>query len=228
MSSLTKDKFFKDVASHELVILRDDGVYRHLRFTRHNTRCMQFDFITWPGYLCYTGDMGTFVFERSKDMLAFFRPSEQNKEDPFKWIDFRYWHEKIESLDKGGAKEFDPDDFRREITKQRRRILVEHGRDIDHNQRLELWDELGDLKDKAEDGEERAMAAAYEWSFDLNRSTSQKRRLSIGLDVDDFPDCKCWTHRFMWCCFALRWGVMAYDKAKQAQAGAVAAEGGAA
>ena len=227
--SLTKEKFLEDVANHKLLILREDGVYRHLRFQKPGTSCMHFDLITWPGYLCYTGDMGTFVFQRLHDMLAFFRPSECDAEDPFKWIDRRYWHEKLEGADRGeGAKEFDPDAFRREITSQRRRLLVRHGRDMTQEQREELWEELGQLKDKAEDGEECAMFAAYDWSHRVWERGEVKQR--IWMDTDDFPDCKTWTHRFEWCCFALRWGVMMYDQTKaasQEQAPAPSQEGAA-
>ena len=28
-----------------------------------------FDIVTWPGYLCYSGDMGCFVFTRLPDMF---------------------------------------------------------------------------------------------------------------------------------------------------------------
>lgn len=54
-------------------MLHEDGIYRHIRFRQPGTMCMHFDLITWPGYLCYTGDMGTYVFTRLADMFEFFR-----------------------------------------------------------------------------------------------------------------------------------------------------------
>ena len=65
--------FLRDVAEHEMIVVRDDGVHRHIRFKKPGTSCMHFDLITWPGYLCYTGDMGTYVFSRLTDMFEFFR-----------------------------------------------------------------------------------------------------------------------------------------------------------
>lgn len=221
MSSLTPKQFLKEVASHELHVLRDDGVYRHLRFQKPGTICMSFDLITWPGHLCYTGDMGTFVFQRVHDMLAFFRPPEgRAKEDPFRRIDRSYWHQKLEAIDRcDGAKEFDRDAFEREITVQRRRLLVRHGRGMDEHQRQALWDALGELKDKASDGEERAMTAAYDWHHIVwERGQATRCAQHIQLDTDEFPACKRWSHRFEWCCFALCWGVMVYDQAKLAAA----------
>ena len=67
MTAATDDtvaRFQHDIATHQVVILRDDGVYRHIRFKRPTTMCMHFDLVTWPGYLCYSGDMGCFVFSR--------------------------------------------------------------------------------------------------------------------------------------------------------------------
>jgi len=53
------DLFLKDVASHQMHIIQNDGVNRHIRFSKPGTSCYHFDLITWPGHLCYTGDMGT-------------------------------------------------------------------------------------------------------------------------------------------------------------------------
>jgi hypothetical protein len=214
--SLTKDQFLKEVADHRLTILREDDVYRHLRFSRPDTSCMRFDLITWPGYLCYCGDMGTFVFKRTHDMLDFFRPSERAAEDPFRGIDRRYWQGKLEGIDRSGVTEFDPCAFRREITVQRRKLLVRYGRDMAVSQRWELWCDLGELRDKAHDGESLAMQAVFNWNHWF---LHQRRvRKDICLDTSEFPDCKRWTPRFEWCCFALRWAVMTYDAAKVSDA----------
>ena len=68
-----RETFERDIGKHEMQIIRDDGVFRHVRFKRPDTICMYFDLITWPGCLCYTGDMGTYVFQRLEDMFVFFR-----------------------------------------------------------------------------------------------------------------------------------------------------------
>ena len=68
-----KQIFLNDVKDHQMTIVRDDNIGRHLRFSKPGTSCMSFDLITWPGYLCCTGDMGTYVFKRLPDMFEFFR-----------------------------------------------------------------------------------------------------------------------------------------------------------
>ena len=101
-------QFTGDVASHVMQVLRDDGVYRHLRFQTPGTSNMGFDLITWPGHLCYCGDMGSFVFERLPDMFQFFRGHGPN---------FRYWAGKLQAFDRcDGFEEFSAEVFRSKAT----------------------------------------------------------------------------------------------------------------
>lgn len=206
----TEQRFLNDVATHEMHVLRDDGVYRHVRFKRPGTMCMHFDLITWPGYLCYTGDMGTYVFTRVSDMFSFFRKK------PGTRIDFHYWAEKCEGSDKcDGLREFDLDAFKREITEQRRSLFVAYGRDMTADERNDFWKELEEVKNAAEDGEHRMYAAVQDWTFSFNKPDRWgQRRTTIDLDTSDFPSCKRYTHRFLWCCYALAWGIQQYDESK--------------
>ena len=92
--SPSQEEFQKDVSQHGVTIIRDDGVNRHIRFKRPGTMCMHFDLITWPGYLCYCGDMGTYVFSRLEDMFEFFRTDRD--------INPGYWAEKLQAVDNHG------------------------------------------------------------------------------------------------------------------------------
>jgi len=67
-----RERFLKDIKKHELKIIRDDGVYRHIRLKNPDSYAYNFDLITWPGYLCVTGDMGDWIFSRIEDMFNFF------------------------------------------------------------------------------------------------------------------------------------------------------------
>lgn len=211
-------QFERDVAEHRLTILRDDGLYRHLRFSRPDSNDMRFDLVTWPGFLAYSGDMGAFMFERTADMLGFFRrdPGERMYR-----MGLRYWAEKCEAEGTrgDGLREFDPAAFKREITVQRRQLLVEHGRTLDEDVRQDLWDELGDVIDAADADEISAWSAMREFSFFLGDGHKPER---IHIESGDFPSCERYTQRFMWCCCALAWGIALYDQAT-AQKLAVAA-----
>ena len=86
--------FPDDVASHKMTVIREDGLYRHLRFAKPGTCDMSFDILTWPGYLCFCGDMGDYLFARVPDMLGFFRGEKINPS---------YWAEKVRAQDKASG-----------------------------------------------------------------------------------------------------------------------------
>ena len=108
-----EESFLKDVSKHEMTVKLDNGVYRHLRFGQPNSSNMWFDIVTWPGFLAYTGDMGSFVFTRSSDMFEFFRTD--SKKGGL-GINLNYWSEKLEAVDRDGRsgsyKDFSPERMR--------------------------------------------------------------------------------------------------------------------
>lgn len=197
----TKESFLKDVATHAMTIIKSDGPHRHIRFKKPGTMCMHFDLITWPGYLCYTGDMGTFVFRRTTDMLEFFRAGRNDK--PYR-IDFRYWAEKVEAADKGdGLEAFSAEKFKAEV----RDYFEQATDDTDawtDERKTALWKEIeSDVIGRVEDdGEGVAWVALRDFNHD-------------GFRFDDwYRSCKEYSHRFLWCCHALEWAVRTYDAAK--------------
>ena len=65
--------FVEQTKDHDLVILHDDGLYRHLRVQAPGTRMWSWDVTTWPGRLATSGDIADgHVFSREPDMLQFF------------------------------------------------------------------------------------------------------------------------------------------------------------
>ena len=186
----TESSFLNDVANHEMTVLRDDGLYRHIRFRKPNMINMGFDLTTWPGYLCYSGDMGCYVFSRIPDMLKFFRsdrPSAGLEINP------GYWGEKVQAVDRcSPLKEYSPEKFRAAILRwlddadasQAVREAVEH-----------------EVLSRADDGPHEAMRAALDFEHD-------------GFEFQDFWEVsvKEVSYRFLWCCYAVAWGVKQYDK----------------
>lgn len=79
----------KEFADHKLTIMRDDGLYRHLRCQKPGTWVYGFDIVTWPGYLCVCGDIGTWVFSRERDMVQWFERMDGR-------INPDYWSEKLQ------------------------------------------------------------------------------------------------------------------------------------
>lgn len=86
------EQFPGDVAGHKLTVLRDDGLYRHLRCAKPHAGVWWFEVVTWPGSLAIRGDMGGgWIFSRLDDMFQFFRAHRSHGGR----INPGYWAEKL-------------------------------------------------------------------------------------------------------------------------------------
>lgn len=101
------EKHLKD-RDYKMNILRDDGPYRSLEFKHSDRMEGHFLITTWPGCLCITGDMGSFVFNHIDDTIGFFSG---NKINP------RHWSEKVvaQSIYSGGVKVFSNEIFTKDM-----------------------------------------------------------------------------------------------------------------
>ncbi len=220
----TEERFLRDVADHKMIVIRDEGVERHIRFKKPNSGEMRFDLITWPGHLCYTGDMGTYVFQRTEDMFSFFRTDrEYNRQRGRRLaINPGYWTEKLIAVhggrDGGKAMEYDEAQFRRLINQYRvdwmRCAKADSLLDVDG--RRSLWEAVDDeVFGALEDGGvDRALWAAHEFSYRDGYSTGS--RDSWHFEALWEHPMKDYTFGMVWCLYALAWGIEQYDTAKQA------------
>lgn len=221
---LTEASFLKDVATHEMQLLRDDGVYRHVRFKTPGTGCMRFDLVTWPGYLAYSGDMGCYVFSRLNDMFEFFRTDReyaQRRGDRQLFVNHGYWSEKLVAVDgqrrSGSAMEFSEAKLRAYVNETRLEWIREARANgaLSRDERRELWEEVDhEVLDRLVDDDVQAAYLAlrdFRWS---PRSAPG----SPEFEFTDFWDLEFrqYTHHFKWCCYALAWGIERYDLAKAA------------
>ena len=195
---LTKEQFLNDVKDHQIKILKEDGVYRHVRFKKPNDVSMWFDLITTPNRLLYTGDMGTFVFSRIEDMFRFFR-SGSGELQP----NFGYWGEKCisESRHDGGCYEFSLDEFKKCVIEHTLSMLDKYA---ESELTEEEHDEISDLLECCDEYE--AIEAVRNHKADL-------------IPFDDFFEYSFTkaSLRYLWCCYAIQWGIMQYDKAKMVE-----------
>ena len=194
----TVEQFLADVSTHTISIKRDEGVYRHISCRKPGTNCFGFDIITWPGYLAYTGDMGSFTFSRVDDMFTFFRTG-IGKDDPMvrECINLSYWSEKLHAVDRtDGFEQYSPERFVE--------IIMDNLND-DEDATPELREAIKeDVLSAANDGPQAAYNAAtdFEWNGKAYFSDWWER------------DCNAYTFRFIWCCYALVWGIRKYDEYK--------------
>lgn len=189
---LGPEQFLIDVSEHRLSLRRDDGLYRHLSFRKPKDSNLWFDIVTWPDCLVMRGDMGTWAFSRVEDMFTFFR-NEKLK------INRSYWAEKLLNGTDGGrrsAQEFDEDVFRAALEDQ----LVNYY-DID-GERLDAIRSA--LKEKLSfhegEGQHGLMGAAYDFKHD-----------HFQFDPCELPSGLIYQYHFVWCLYAIVWGIQQYD-----------------
>jgi hypothetical protein len=192
------ERFKRDIATHQIEIRHDDGLYRHIVFKRPDTVCMAFSLTTTPGRLIYAGDMGCFVFERVTDMFDFFRPRTKDREP-----NMDYWHQKLVGIDPGGAKEHSVDRFRDNLKSYDTSELTEA-------QKQAVADFIDDAVSVFEnDGPDAAYRLV--WDFELVDEPPHHR--DFFTDFGEVSD-RVFTLRYEWACHAIQWGVQQYDQAK--------------
>jgi hypothetical protein len=218
-----KEQFLRDVGEHEMAVLRDAAVNRHLRFRKPGTICYGFDLITWPGHLLITGDCGSFLFRRLDDMFEFFRSDRKSKDDLH--LNPQYWSEKLIATDcngrrGGAATEFSKEKFEANI----KRWFDDHfefeiSEDAEPDEELvgnepvsiaarkarrdAIWAEIESAVLSHSDNEHQAAQAAYDFEHD-------------GFNFQDFyeVDNTEYTFHFIWCAYAIAWGIKRYDEAR--------------
>jgi hypothetical protein len=203
-------RFVNDVEEHELTVVKDDGVYRHLSVRNPKGSGFWYTILTWPGSLVIRGDMGTFAFSRLHDMFEFFRSKPG-------YTNVGYWAEKLTAVDRHGLKQFSEDSFREHVAGELRgwvdEILAGMGEVDDHEQRAAVatrayllikavHDEVLTEDVVSEDLAVHALAAfkhegKYQfhdsWDWDLNE----------------------YTYQFLWCLHAIVHAINMYDATKR-------------
>jgi hypothetical protein len=173
----------KDLATHTIESVRIDGLHRHwkCRWPGYGG-IMGFDIVTWPGSLCYTGDMGDYLFQRTEDMVAFMRTASKS---------FGYAAEKCVAAGTrgnggGDVREFKPELFHEELNER----LNESREEGDKESFAPVVKKIDDIKDayRCNETPSDAIAAMYE--------------SELWCEV---PDCQYFTLRFLWCMYAIQW-----------------------
>lgn len=201
----TLEQFHKDIATHELTVVLDDGVHRHLRFRRPGTYCYGFDVVTWPGYLAISGDMGAAVFSRLNDMFEFFRQQPAGDDPQTLYINPGYWAEKCVAND-GPREEFDAASLREFVTRAFNEFVDQEGAP-EAAAADELWEQLDSEVLSAESTHDAIVALSeFESDNDLKLGFPDAWELASSFEV--------YTFHFIWRLYAIAHAVRAYDAAK--------------
>ena len=159
----TEQQFLEYVADHQINIIKDDGVNRFVRFRRPDSTSYWFDLITWHGYLCISGDCGTYVFSRTEDMFGFFKMRDgdfNKKKDRLLNINPGYWGGKLEAIGRQGYMEFDSKEFEDKV----KRCFESYFESEDYSEEVKkkVWREIKSDVLSHSDDEQEANKAAHE------------------------------------------------------------------
>lgn len=176
----------KDLCEHVIATKHCDGLYRHYRCQKPGTWNMGFDIVTWPGSLCYTGDMGDYLFQRTDDMIAFMRRS---------CMSYSYAAEKCVAHD-GRLEEF-REERMEEILSERLKESADDGGTFRVMRQGSYRDEsVADAIEKI-----RQQYSEYNLPYDATKAMYES-----GLwDGCDMPSCEVYTFHFLWALHALKW-----------------------
>jgi hypothetical protein len=189
-------KFADNTSDHEMTIVRDDGLYRHLRFKAPRTSIYYFDLVTWPGYLAVVGDAGDWVFARASDMFEFFVPEGREGKTE---INPRYWSEKLVAPKSDAAETYSYEAFCQHVQEWFKEIAD----DLTPAEQADLGDAVNDR-----------LLSPY---LDAVHSEHEAHVLLRDFDHHGIRIGDSWewslrdyTFSFLWCCHAVVWGISKY------------------
>mgnify|MGYP003387158163 FL=1 len=200
----TQERFLEEVNGHLMTIIKDDGVHRHIQFKKEDSCTCWFNIITWPGTLCISGDCGTYVFSRTNDMFGFFRSKNRDI-----LINPHYWGEKLESVSRfGGFLRFDQERFKNRVREHFEDYMV--ARIQDESLKSELWKEIEDEVLYHSDEEHRAYQSVNDFRYMIGDHAFEFSDFFDGGGTENY------SVQFIWNLYAIVWGIMKYDEAKNA------------
>ncbi|MFF7329743.1 hypothetical protein [Streptomyces sp. NPDC008150] len=231
-------RFTNDTAGHKMVILHDDGVYRHLAFYEPKHGYYWFELITTPQQLVFSGDGNSYVFRRFTDMFKFFRTG--IRRDGSHHISPGYWSEKLTS-GREAATSYSRELFEKEVAETLADVEGDYpgitaawAEHVESEFNTEYEEEARRAVSEFRFGEAyRVECRACDWEFEdesytvavLKASTHRResgekhyaptRDLTFAFsDMDEmqFQDFDWW---FLWACHAIVAGIARYDRMRR-------------
>lgn len=208
-------RFARDTASHQMTVLHDDGLYRHLRFRDPKHSFYWFELITTPGQLVFSGDGESFVFRRATDMFGFFRSG--LRRDGSIEINPHYWSEKLTS-GRDSVMKYQEDLFVKLIWEQANHLIEqEHVKPEQADRfRQAIKDDIveGGLYTTADE----AYRTVEEFEFYNGPSKEFDYRHQADVRFEDawewFNATKDYDWWFLWACHAIVAGIARYDRVR--------------
>ena len=191
--------FKRATAGHQMTVLHEDGLYRHLRFqTPGNGSSYGYDLITWPYNLVIRGGWTfTFTIDATEDMFDLFRRTSFPGE-----INPSYWQEKV-TAGRDEIEGFNDSLFEQQV-KQHVVDAIRNGdapRGIGAEVTRDIF-EWGDLSHEAGARQELENFRFEGWSFGETWEWNFRS----------------FTPGFLWSCHAIRHGIELYAATRTTEA----------
>jgi hypothetical protein len=199
-------RFRADTTEHQMTVLHDDGLYRHLRFKPAGRSFYWFDLVTWPGKLAFVGDGEGFVFSRLEDMFEFVRMSRGR-------INPGYWAEKLVT-NQHTARAHSVEKFNERMAEALSAV------EDRYPGAAAAW--AGHVEDYDVSYAANAREALADFRFVPDGAPVEQPPLRFEDAWEwDFQDWHWW---FLWACQGIAWGISQYDTAKAEKAAREPAE----
>lgn len=205
----TDIQFDEDIQRHQIKILMDSGVYRHIRYARPDSGMYRFDIITWPGYLAIAGDMGEYVFSRTHDMFTFFRSDSHRP-------NFSYWAEKCCAASTSCQSPIYTFDRRKTTELVKEWVdnwCDEHSITFEERTEVEM-DVLESLEDALNHDE--SLHSLYHWAYDYVNVKHRTLDFSTYMTEYSSRSFQSFDFQYEWICHAIPWAIQQYDAATSA------------
>lgn len=203
---VSRERFVHETREHDVKIVRDDGLYRHVRCQAPGTWIYGFDVVTWPGYLAIVGDAGDFVFSRIRDMFEFFAGERSHD-----YVNPDYWIQKLQAPRPDGARVYSERALWSHLREwasyeaeyggtygeewfYARDLLEALERELRYRDLYHEQDARQALRDVEDEVGEQVFGEAWEW------------------DLRDYD----W--QFLWCCHAIVFAIKGYRQIKGPEA----------
>lgn len=188
-------RFARETRDHEMRVVLDAGLHRHLMFFSPATDLYRFDLITWPNHLVIRGDGPNFMFAvyPTADMFRLFRESANDG-----GINAGYWQEKVLA---GQVKDWSEGKFQNWLVQQAAK---------DDDRYPGLMDAVFAqiLRSDEHSTEYRGTAEYAVASFDHG---DYRLRLPDRWE-ESFED---YSWEYLWACYAIVDGIARYDAARK-------------
>lgn len=236
------ERFQRFTAQHEMTVLHDDGLYRHLRFTSNPRGYGEYwhDLVTAPYTLIFKGDGEAFVFtiDATPDMFSLFRKTSHHG-----GINPGYWSEKLASR-RDVARVYSQELFEKEVAEALAAaedaypgVSAAWAEHVEAEFNTEYEGEARRALDEFRFGESyRAACSKCDWALEDDSWVVARRRLTehtaeagkqhAGAVRDlTFTFCDTWEWQlqdfdrwFLWACHAIVAGIARYDASRTAVA----------